>query len=82
MMAIGAIQALRAAGRRVPDDIAVIGFDDIDIAPVTDPPLTTIRQPAAEMTHTMVDLLLRWVRNEAVPDAVLLPTELVVHASG
>jgi len=82
MMAIGAIRALRAAGRRVPDDVAVIGFDDIDIAADTDPPLTTIRQPAAEMTRTMVDLLLRRVRDEAVPDAVLLPTELVVRASG
>ncbi len=82
MMAIGAIRALRAAGRRVPDDVAVIGFDDIDIAADTDPPLTTIRQPAAEMTRTMVDLLLRRVRNEDVPDAVLLPTELVVRASG
>ena len=82
MMAIGAIRALRAAGRRVPDDVAVIGFDDIDIAADTDPPLTTIRQPAAEMTRTMVDLLLRRVRNEEVPDSLLLPTELVVRASG
>lgn len=82
IMAIGAIRALRNAGRRVPEDVAVIGFDDIDIAADTDPPLTTIRQPAAEMTRTMVDLLLRRVRGEAVPDAVLLPTQLVVRASG
>ena len=82
MMAIGAIRALRAAGRRVPDDVAVIGFDDIDIAADTDPPLTTIRQPAAEMTRTMVDLLLRRVRNEEAPDSLVLPTELVVRASG
>jgi len=82
MMAIGAIRALRAAGRRVADDVAVIGFDDINIAADTDPPLTTIWQPAAEMTRTMVDLLLRRVRNEDVPDSVLLQTELVVRASG
>ena len=82
MMAIGAIRALRAAGRWVPDDVAVIGFDDIDIAADTDPPLTTIRQPAAEMARTMVDLLLRRVENEDVPDSVLLETELVVRASG
>ena len=81
-MAIGAIRALRTAGRRVPDDVAVIGFDDIDIAADTDPPLTTIRQPAAEMTRTRVDLLLRRVRNEEAPDSLLLPTELVVRASG
>lgn len=82
VMAIGAIRALRNAGRRVPEDVAVIGFDDIAIAAGTDPPLTTIRQPAAEMTRTMVDLLLRRVSGDAVPGAVLLPTQLVVRVSG
>lgn len=82
LMAIGAIRALRHAGRRVPEDVAVIGYDDIDIAANTDPPLTTIRQPAAEMSRTMVDLLLRRVKNEPVPDKVLLPVELVVRSSG
>ncbi|MEO6143095.1 MAG: LacI family DNA-binding transcriptional regulator [Dermatophilaceae bacterium] len=82
LMAIGAIRALRHAGRRVPGDVAVIGYDDIDIAANTDPPLTTIRQPAAEMTRTMIDLLLRRVKNESVPDTVLLPVELVVRSSG
>ena len=82
MMAIGAIRALRDAGRRVPDDVAVIGFDDIAIAADTDPPLTTVRQPAAEMTRTMVDLLLRRIRHEEVPDVVTLATELVVRDSG
>ena len=82
MMAIGAIRALRDAGRRVPEDVAVIGFDDIAIATDTDPPLTTVRQPAAEMTRTMVDLLLRRIRHEEVPDVVTLPTELVVRDSG
>ena len=82
IMAIGAIRALRAAGRRVPDDVAVIGFDDIDIAADTDPPLTTIRQPAAEMTRTMINLLLGRINNDDVPGVVTLPTELIVRSSG
>lgn len=82
IMAIGAIRALRDAGRRIPDDVAVIGFDDIDIAADTDPPLTTIRQPAAEMTRTMIDLLLSRIKNQEVPEVVTLPTELVVRGSG
>jgi DNA-binding LacI/PurR family transcriptional regulator len=81
-MAIGAIRALHRAGRRIPEDVGVIGFDDIDIAADTDPPLTTIRQPASEMARTMIDLLLRRITGEDVPDVVTLATELIVRSSG
>ena len=49
LMADGALRTLRQAGRRVPDDVAVIGFDDVEIARYTEPPLTTVRQPIAEL---------------------------------
>ncbi|WP_169952119.1 LacI family DNA-binding transcriptional regulator [Microbispora sp. H11081] len=80
LMAIGALQALRQAGRRVPDDVAVVGFDDIEAARFTEPPLTTIRHPVSEQAAAMVQLLLGLLRGgPAVP--VVLPTELVVRDS-
>lgn len=78
LMAIGALGALRAAGRRVPDDVAVAGFDDIGLATFSEPPLTTVRQPVAEVAACIVRMLLR----PGPPDApVILPTELVVRES-
>ncbi|RGA03984.1 LacI family transcriptional regulator [Microbispora triticiradicis] len=80
LMAIGALQALRQAGRRVPDDVAVVGFDDIEAARYTEPPLTTIRHPVSEQAAAMVRLLLGLLRGgPATP--VVLPTELVVRES-
>jgi DNA-binding LacI/PurR family transcriptional regulator len=81
-MAIGALRALRAAGRRVPDDVAVVGFDDIPEAATTEPPLTTVRQPYEDMTRAMTELLLRRIRADADDSAhVVCPTELVRRAS-
>ena len=54
LMAIGAVRALRDAGRRIPDDVAVIGFDDIELCRYVEPPLTTVHQPAAQQARTMV----------------------------
>ena len=82
LMAIGAMEAIRASGRRVPDDVAVVGFDDIDMAAHTDPPLTTVRQEAAETARTMVDMLLAQINGEPPGDPVTLPTRLVVRRSG
>ncbi|MBT6441940.1 MAG: LacI family DNA-binding transcriptional regulator [Alphaproteobacteria bacterium] len=57
-MAIGAIAAIKAAGKRVPEDVSVIGFDDIQFADAVDPPLTTVHQPRAEIGQTAMNLLL------------------------
>jgi DNA-binding LacI/PurR family transcriptional regulator len=80
-MADGALRTLREAGRRVPDDVAVIGFDDADFARYTDPPLTTVRQPIIEIGREMVRLLLRLADGEPVEDALILPTHLVLRDS-
>ena len=57
LMAVGALRVLAAAGRRVPDDVAVVGYDDSPIATTTRPALTSIRQPIEEMGREMVHLL-------------------------
>jgi DNA-binding LacI/PurR family transcriptional regulator len=80
LMAAGALQALRAAGRSVPDDVAVAGFDDSAIAIATNPMLTTIRQPLAEIAEETVRLLLALLEEEDA-EAVILPTELIVRDS-
>ncbi|MFF7857861.1 substrate-binding domain-containing protein [Streptomyces sp. NPDC007904] len=81
-MAAGALNALRAAGRRVPEDVAVIGFDDFPLAQHTDPKLTTVRQPLEEIGRTMVRLLLEELEDSAVAwRHVMLRTELVLRDS-
>ncbi|HLL37415.1 LacI family DNA-binding transcriptional regulator [Streptomyces sp. NPDC052773] len=81
-MAAGALTALRAAGRRVPDDVAVVGFDDFQLAQHTDPPLTTVRQPLEEIGRTMVRLLLEEMEQPEVAwRHVILRTQLVVRDS-
>jgi DNA-binding LacI/PurR family transcriptional regulator len=84
LMAAGALQALRDAGRRVPDDVAVIGFDDAPIASLTLPTLTTIRQRLDEMAEAAADLLLRRIDNgngRSRPEQIICPTTLVHRAS-
>ena len=81
LMAHGALRTLRQAGRRVPDDVAVIGFDDIEMAPYTDPPLTTVRQPIQEIGRKMTRMLLRLAVGEPTEAPVVLPTELVLRDS-
>ncbi|MFF3646311.1 LacI family DNA-binding transcriptional regulator [Streptomyces sp. NPDC002564] len=65
VMAAGARQVLRAAGRRIPRDVALVGFDDSAIARHMDPPLTSVRQPITEMGRTMTDLLLAEIAEAA-----------------
>ncbi|WP_299955193.1 LacI family DNA-binding transcriptional regulator [uncultured Modestobacter sp.] len=60
-MAVGALRALREAGRRVPEDVAVVGFDDAAVAERCDPPLTTVAQPLTDMTPLLTELLLRQI---------------------
>ncbi|HEX3588581.1 MAG TPA: LacI family DNA-binding transcriptional regulator [Pseudonocardiaceae bacterium] len=81
LMAQGALKALREAGRRVPDDVAVVGFDDIALAAHTDPPLTTVRQPILEIGRRMATQLLRLVAGEDIEPTMTLPTELVLRQS-
>ena len=82
MMAHGALQALKDSGRHVPDEVAVIGFDDFEISRYSDPPLTTVRQPIVDMGRTMARLMLGLVDHKLdLPREVVLATELVVRAS-
>ena len=80
LMAAGALTALHRAGRRVPDDVAVGGFDDSSIATASHPHLTTIRQPYPRISTEMVRLLLGLIDGQS-PSAVIVPTELVVRDS-
>ncbi len=83
LMAAGALEALRGAGRTVPGDVAVVGFDDRPLARHLSPPLTTVRQPIEEIGRRMTQLLLDQLHGDTVPDVpVVLPTHLVVRASG
>ncbi|MFJ1746122.1 LacI family DNA-binding transcriptional regulator [Streptomyces sp. NPDC088116] len=93
VMAAGARQTLRAAGRRIPDDVALTGFDDSAIARHMDPPLTSVRQPIEEMGRAMTRVVLSEIAGRSavpvavagsgkrVPRQIVLPTELVVRAS-
>jgi DNA-binding LacI/PurR family transcriptional regulator len=81
LMADGALRTLRRAGRRVPDDVAVVGFDDADFAGYTDPPLTTVRQPILDIGREMARQLLRLSAGEEIQQALVLPTELIVRES-
>lgn len=80
LMAAGALAVLQREGKRVPEDIAVGGFDDNHIAETSHPKLTTIRQPYSRISAEMVRLLLSMIEGES-PAAVIVPTELVVRAS-
>lgn len=82
LMAIGAMVALRAAGRSVPDDVAVVGFDDAPMAATVQPSLTSVQQPIEEMGREMTRLLVDGIRNpERPPRRVILDTKLVVRRS-
>jgi DNA-binding LacI/PurR family transcriptional regulator len=81
LMAAGALRTLRTAGRRVPDDVAVVGFEDSVIAGYAQPPLTTVRQPIEEMGRRATRLLLAKVAGDAGGVRLILDVELVVRAS-
>lgn len=82
MSAFGAIAAIREAGLRVPDDMSVVGFDDIPSAKQFNPALTTVRQPLYQIGRSAVDTLLAHIAGiEPVSPLVTLPTEMVVRAS-
>jgi len=85
-MAIGAIHALRAKGLAIPDDVSVVGFDDIVLAPHVDPPLTTVHQPIRRKGEEAVGLLLAIIGPGGTsaghaPEHRHLPTGLIIRAS-
>jgi DNA-binding LacI/PurR family transcriptional regulator len=82
-MAIGVIRALTEAGRRVPDDVSVVGFDDIPVAAYVTPPLTTVRQPFDAVAREGLRLLVQAIEmpDAQPPPANDPPVELVVRAS-
>jgi DNA-binding LacI/PurR family transcriptional regulator len=83
LMAVGAMRTLREYGRRIPSDVAVVGFEDSVLARQTDPALTTVHQPVEAMGREMARQLVAHIRGEKVPaPLVVLDTHLVVRASG
>ena len=83
LMAVGALATLRAAGRRVPDDVALVGYDDVGVAERAEPPLTTVRNPIREMAEQATRLLLEQVDGDH-PDHVMrvvFPPALVRRTS-
>jgi DNA-binding LacI/PurR family transcriptional regulator len=82
LMAMGVIAALQRAGRRVPEDISVVGFDDIPQTSMMFPSVTTVAQPAAELGQRSVGLLLERIKNQdAPPQRLVLSTTLVERES-
>jgi LacI family transcriptional regulator len=81
-MAMGAIRALREAGRRVPQDVSIVGYDDIPFAPYIDPPLTTIQQPIDSFGHHGARLLIDTIRNRNhKPKHIRLNAQLIERQS-
>lgn len=83
LMAAGALRVLAAAGRRVPEDVAVVGFDDLGVSAATHPPLTTFRNPIGEMAEQATRMLLEQIDQGApgAPMRVIFPATLVRRAS-
>ena len=82
MMAIGALEYCRANGLNVPGDVSVVGFDDVPMAPLLSPRLTTVRQPAREMGMHAAELLLDLVNGNVKPDSPeTFPVEVIVRES-
>ena len=84
-MAIGALKGLREAGLRIPQDVALVGFDDVPAASVIEPTLTTVRQPIERLGCMAVEVLLSVLEGlpgeEPSVHRIVLPTELAVRVS-
>jgi LacI family transcriptional regulator len=82
LMAMGVLRTATEMGLRVPDDLALVGYDDIELASYTNPPLTTIKQPKVEMGLTTLNFLLSRIKDkQSAPQRTLLPVSLVVRGS-
>ena len=81
-MAIGAFEAVRGRGLVIPDDVVIIGFDDIQMAPYTQPPLTTVKQPIHELGVLAVRKLLQRIDDpEIETETIVQPTRLIIRRS-
>jgi len=81
-MALGAIKAIKGAGLRIPEDISIVGFDDLEAASFSDPPLTTVRQPIYLLGSTAAQLLIDLIEGKSrPPQRIVFPTELVIRRS-
>ncbi len=80
LMAIGAMQVLQKSGRQVPGDVAVIGYDNLSLTEVSDPPLTTISQNIPLLGHLLAQNLIGYLQAEIVTNAII-PAELVIRQS-
>lgn len=82
IMAIGAMRAIREAGLRVPDDVALVGFDDLPLATIPTPQLTTVRQPIDQFGFQAVEILIDLIDNGLYPPRrVIMDTELIIRDS-
>jgi DNA-binding LacI/PurR family transcriptional regulator len=79
--AIGVLKALHAHNYRIPDDVAVIGFDDLGFAPFLNPPLTTVRAPTESVGRIAAERLFDILENQSSNGAVILPTEIIFRRS-
>lgn len=79
--AIGAIQAINEAGLKVPGDIAVVGFDDINLSRFLTPPLTTVRAPTEQVGREAIRLLVKQIQDKKTDSLVILPTKLIIRQS-
>jgi LacI family transcriptional regulator len=81
-MAVGVLRALQESGLRVPEDMAIAGFDDMPFAANTVPPLTTVRQPVRQMGEVAAETLIELIEHpNSLPRRIILPTELVIRAT-
>jgi DNA-binding LacI/PurR family transcriptional regulator/signal transduction histidine kinase len=80
-MALAAVSAIEAHGLRVPEDIAVVGFDDVDDAQANIPSITTVRQPFYELGYEGMEMLMALVDGQALPARSLIPAQLIIRES-
>jgi LacI family transcriptional regulator len=81
VLAVGALRAARAAGLRVPDDLSITGFDDIDIAMLAEPGLTTVHVPHRDMGRRAAQALVAAIESGAAPAGVQLVTDIRLRGS-
>jgi DNA-binding LacI/PurR family transcriptional regulator len=81
MTALGAMRSIRLHGRRIPEDISVVGFDDLFFASYTQPPLTTVRQPMRRMGQMAMESLFKLMSGDASEIRIKVEAELIVRES-